>query len=46
MEELQAIKPGPKPKKEDGSLDERRRVRPEKKEEYRPLKPHKHKPKD
>jgi len=28
METIQAIKPGPKPKKEDGSLDERRRVIP------------------
>jgi len=46
MENIQAIKPGPKPKKDDGSLDERRRVTPEKKEVYRPLKPHKHTPKD
>ena len=47
MEEIQAIKPGPKPKKDDGSYDERRRVTPEKKEKYSPpLKPHKHKPKD
>ena len=44
--EIQAIKPGPKPKKEDGSLDERRRVTPDKKEKYPPLKPHEHKPKD
>jgi hypothetical protein len=46
MEEIQAIKPGPKPKKDDGSLDKRRRVTPEKKEKYPPLKPHKHKPND
>jgi hypothetical protein len=46
MEKIQAIKPGPKPKKEDGSLDERRRVTPEKKEDYPSLKPHEHKPKD
>ncbi len=39
----EAIKPGPKPKKEDGSLDKRRRVRPEKKEKYKPLKKHDHK---
>ncbi len=30
MKEIQAIKPGPKPKKEDGTYDERRRVTPEK----------------
>jgi hypothetical protein len=47
MEDIQAIKPGPKPKKDDGSYDERRRVTPEKKKKYSPpLKPHKHKPKD
>ncbi|WP_147294290.1 hypothetical protein [Pontibacter diazotrophicus] len=46
MEEIQAIKPGPKPRKDDGSLDKRRRVTPEKKEKYPPLKPHKHKPND
>jgi len=44
--EIEAIKPGPKPKKDDGSLDRRRRVRPEKKKNYPPLKPHKHKPND
>ena len=44
--ETEAIKPGPKPKKEDGSLDERRRVTPDKKKEYKPLKTHKHKPGD
>ena len=46
MEKIQAIKPGPKPKKDDGEYDKRRRVTPEKKEAYPPLKPHKHKPKD
>jgi hypothetical protein len=40
--EIEAIKPGPKPKKEDGSLDKRRRVTPELKPKYRPLKKHKH----
>jgi hypothetical protein len=44
IEEIEAIKPGPKPKREDGGLDERRRVTPEKKPEYPPLKPHIHKP--
>ncbi len=43
MIEIQAIKPGPKPKKEDGSLDKRRRVTPAKKKDYTPLKKHKHK---
>uniref|UniRef100_F4C9R5 Uncharacterized protein n=1 Tax=Sphingobacterium sp. (strain 21) TaxID=743722 RepID=F4C9R5_SPHS2 len=46
MEKIQSIKPGPKPKKEDGSLDKRRRVIPEKKPKYPPLKPHKHEPGD
>ena len=44
MTHIQAIKPGPKPKKEDGDLDRRRRVTPEKKPDYPPLKPHIHKP--
>jgi hypothetical protein len=38
----EAIKPGPKPKKDDGSLDKRRRVTPEKKPAYNPLKKHTH----
>jgi hypothetical protein len=38
----EAIKPGPKPKKEDGSLDKRRRVTPDKKKKYKPLKEHDH----
>ena len=44
--DITAIKPGPKPKKEDGSRDQRRRVAPEKREKYPDLKPHKHKPGD
>lgn len=40
---IEAIKPGPKPKKDDGSLDKRRRVSPDKKKDYPPLKKHKHK---
>ena len=45
--EIKAIKPGPKPKKEDGSLDRRRSVAPDNKPKYSPpLKPHKHKPND
>jgi hypothetical protein len=43
---ITAIKPGPKPKKEDGTPDERRRVRPEAKPKHPGLKPHKHKPGD
>lgn len=41
--EIEAIKPGPKPKKDNGSLDKRRRVNPENKPKYRPLKKHDHK---
>ena len=37
------IKPGPKPKKQDGTRDKRRRVTPENKPKHPPLKPHKHK---
>jgi len=44
--QIEAIKPGTKPKKDDGQLDKRRRVTPEKKKEYPPLKTHKHMPKD
>lgn len=40
---IESIKPGPKPKKEDGTLDERHRVTPVKKPEYKPLKVHIHK---
>lgn len=42
MMEIIAIKPGPKPKKDDGSLDKRRRVTPEKKKDYKPLRKHDH----
>lgn len=42
MEALYAIKPGPKPKKEDGSDDRRRRVDPETRPKHPSLKPHKH----
>jgi hypothetical protein len=41
---ITAIKPGPKPKKEDGTPDERRRVTPEEKPNHPKLKPHIHKP--
>ncbi len=40
---IEAIKPEPKPKKEDGTLDERQRVTLEKKPDYKPLKVHIHK---
>jgi hypothetical protein len=40
---IMPIKPGPKPKKEDGSLDKRRRVAPPNQPKYPGLKPHKHK---
>lgn len=46
MQTILAIKPGPKPKKEDGTPDERRRVTPEKQPSYPDLKPHIHKPGD
>ncbi|MDB5014655.1 MAG: hypothetical protein JWQ25_2857 [Daejeonella sp.] len=46
MERIKAIKPGPKPKKEDGSDDRRRRVDPPNKPKHPDLKPHIHKPKD
>lgn len=42
--EIQAIKPGPKPKKDDGSDDRRRRVDPPNKDKHPTLKPHKHNP--
>jgi hypothetical protein len=31
---IECIKPDPKPKKDDGSLDRRRRVTPDKKKDY------------
>jgi hypothetical protein len=43
---IQAIKPGPKPKKEDGTPDKRPRVTPANKPKHPDLKPHKHKPND
>ena len=46
MEKIKDIKPGPKPKKEDGSDDKRRRVDPPNKPKHPDLKPHKHRPKD
>lgn len=46
MEKIIAIKPGPKPKKPDGSPDRRRRVTPPNKPKYPGLKPHKHEPRD
>lgn len=46
MEKVEAIKPGPKPKKDDGTDDERRRVTPPSKTKHPDLKPHIHKPKD
>ncbi|WP_291865297.1 hypothetical protein [Maribacter sp.] len=46
MIKVEAIKPGPKPKKEDGTPDERRRVNPENKPKYPKLKPHNHKRND
>jgi hypothetical protein len=46
MERIRAIKPGPKPHKEDGTLDKRRRVTPPNEKKYPPLKPHKHTPND
>jgi len=43
MTTIEAIKPGPKPKKEDGTPDRRRRVTPNSKPKHPKLKPHKHK---
>jgi len=43
---VEAIKPGPKPKKPDGTPDKRRRVLPETKPKHPELKPHEHKPGD
>jgi len=42
METIQAIKPGPKPKTDDGSNDHRRRVDPDNRPKYPDLKPHIH----
>lgn len=46
MQSIVAIKPGPKPKKDDGTEDKRRRVTPEEKPNHPGLKPHIHKPGD
>jgi hypothetical protein len=40
VETIQAIKPGPKPTKEDGTDDRRRRVDPPNQPKYPDLKPH------
>jgi len=40
---IKAIKPGPKPKKPDGTPDKRRRVNPENKPKHPGLKKHDHK---
>lgn len=45
MEAIKAIKPGPKPKKEDGTDDRRQRVDPPSREKHPTLKPHEPKPK-
>ena len=46
METIKAIKPGPKPKTEQGKDDRRHRVNPENKPKHKDLKIHKHKPND
>ena len=46
METIQEILPGPKPRKDDGSDDQRRRVTPDNRPKYPDLKPHKHHPGD
>lgn len=46
MQTIEAIKPGPKPKKEDGTPDKRPRVTPPNQPKHPDLKPHKHKPGD
>ena len=46
MNAVHAIKPGPKPKTDQGKDDKRRRVTPETKPKHPDLKPHKHKPGD
>lgn len=42
MKTMETIKPGPKPKKEDGSDDRRRRVDPPNQPKHPDLKPHIH----
>lgn len=46
MKTIEAIKPGPKPKKKDGTPDERPRVNPPYHPKHPKLKPHEHKPGD
>ena len=46
METIKEIKPGPKPRTDDGSHDQRRRVDPDNSPKYPDLKPHKHHPGD
>lgn len=46
MMKIEAIKPGPKPKRPDGTPDRRRRVNPDNKPKHPGLKPHRHKPND
>nr|WP_295873721.1 hypothetical protein [uncultured Chitinophaga sp.] len=43
MNKFETIKPGPKPKTDEGKDDKRRRVLPETKPKHPDLKPHKHK---
>lgn len=43
MKTIEAIKPGPKPAKEDGTPDKRRCVTPERQPKHPKLKPHEHK---
>jgi len=46
MEQIYVIKPGTKPRKDNGQDDKRRRVLPGAKPIHPDLKPHKHRPKD
>lgn len=46
METIYEIKPGPKPKTDDGTDDQRRRVTPDLRPKHPDLKPHKHHPGD
>ncbi|HRB70950.1 MAG TPA: hypothetical protein PK776_03790 [Flavobacterium sp.] len=46
MENIQAIKPGPKRQTDKGKDDKRQRVTPDNKPKHPTLKPHKHKRND
>lgn len=46
MKTIEAIKPGPKPNKPDGTPDRRRRVTSKVKPKHPDLQPHKHTPGD